>query len=391
MAKRRVGKTSKRETHPHRDEQSMGVASNEAGRHRAIVYRCGKPFRVSEENVSPEKTRASLKDVALLAGVDVSTASRILSGKTGQRVSDETRVRILDAARTLDYRPNALARGLRTAKTFTLGLVVPQFDNPVFSLAIRGAEAVAARRGYSVLIAHRDPDRIEAGTYERLAGTHRVDGLLAASLDDDRNLIEDLNATGVPFVLMNRSVGTAPSVALDTVNAARIGVEHLIGLGHRRIAHLAGRLEGFHGQARRAGDYGAREAAGLPADPALVEAAGYSVEGGAEAMRRLLKRCDPPPTAVLAATLVSATGAIGALHEAGIAIPREVSVIAIHDAPVAAMVYPALTTVQTPIEAMGETAADLLIDLIEGRIPAPPRLLPPMGLVLRQSTTHAPA
>jgi LacI family transcriptional regulator len=334
--------------------------------------------------------RVSLKDVAKLAGVDVSTASRILGGKPGQRISEEARARILEAAKSLQYQPNALARALRTARTFTLGLVVPQFDNPVFSLAIRGAEAAAARRGYSILIAHRDPDHIDAGTYERLAGTHRVDGLLAASLDDDRNLIEDLKAAQIPFVLMNRSVGTSPSVALDTESAARIGVEHLLALGHRRVAHIAGRLEGFNGQARLAGYYGALQAAGLPADPSLVEPAGYSVEGGAEAMRRLLTRCAPLPTAVLAATLVSATGAIAALHEAGISVPRQISVIAIHDAPIAAMVYPALTTVRTPLEAMGASAAELLIDLIEGGTPEAVRLLPPSGLSIRKSTAPPP-
>lgn len=334
--------------------------------------------------------RVSLKDVAKLAGVDVSTASRILGGKPGQRISEEARLRILEAAKTLNYQPNALARALRTARTSTLGLVVPQFDNPVFSLAIRGAEATAARRGYSILIAHRDPERIETGTYERLAGTHRVDGLLVASLDDDRNLIRDLEATQIPFVLMNRSVGTAPSVALDTESAARMGVEHLLALGHRRIAHIAGRLEGFNGQARLAGYYAALKAAGLTSDPALVEPAGYSVEGGAQAMRRLLARCAPAPTAVLAATLVSATGAIAALHEAGISLPGQISVIAIHEAPIAAMVYPALTTVQTPLEAMGAAAAELLIDLIEGQKPEPFRLLPPSGLVVRKSTAPPP-
>ncbi|TDR89015.1 LacI family DNA-binding transcriptional regulator [Enterovirga rhinocerotis] len=332
------------------------------------------------------RPRANLKDVAGRAGVDVSTASRVLANKPGQRVADETRQRILDAARDLDYRPNALARGLRTSRTFALGLVVPQLDNPVFSAAIRGAEMAAAALGYSLLISHRDPDRPMAGEYRRLAATHQVDGLLVASLDDDRNLIEELGETGVPFVLMNRHIDGMPGVALDSRQASRIAVEHLLDLGHRRVAHLAGRLGGFNGQARIAGYRDALEAAGIPFRPEFVEPAGYTVEGGADAMRRLLALPGPRPTGIVAATLVSATGGLAALHAAGIGVPDEVSVVAIHDAPIAAMVYPALTTIRMSTEEMGAKAAGLLVELIAGRSPEAPPLLPPEGLIRRQST-----
>lgn len=334
--------------------------------------------------------RSNLRDVAHLAAVDVSTASRVLTGSATQRVSDETRSRILEAARALDYRPNAIARGLRTARTSTLGIVVPQLDNPVFSSAIRGADLAARRLGYSLIIAHRDPGRAVEGEYRRLAGTHRADGLLVASLDEDRDLIDALRQTGIPFVLMNRHVGSAPAVALDSREAARIGVEHLLALGHRRVAHLAGRPGGFNGQARLAGYRAALAAHGAPADPAWIEPAGYTAEGGQRALRRLLARPGPLPSAILAATLVSATGAIAALHAARIRVPDEVSIVAIHDAPLADMVYPALTTVATPTAEMGARAAELLIGLIRGDAPPAPSLLPPAGLVLRGSTAPPP-
>lgn len=333
----------------------------------------------------PKPRPPNLRDVAAQAGVDVSTASRVLTG-AAQRVSEVTRARIVAAAEALDYRPNTLARALRTARTNTLGIIVPQLDNPVFFSAIHGAELAAAQRGYSLLIAHRDPGRAVAGEYRRLAATHHVDGLLVASLDEDRNLIEALDETGIPYVLMNRRIGDAPGVALDSEQAARVGTEHLLDLGHRRIAHLAGRLEGFNGRARLVGYRAALEARGVAFDDSLVEAAGYTVEGGAEATRRLLDRPAPRPTAILAATLVSATGAMASLHAAGIDIPRDMSVIGIHDAPVAAMVYPALTTVQTPIERMGARAAELLIALLSGETPPPVPLLAPDGLIVRGST-----
>ena len=337
-------------------------------------------------NAKDRPRRPGLREVAARAGVDVSTVSRVLSGDRAQRTSDATRIKIVEAARALDYRPNTLARALRTARTQTIGIVVPQLDNPVFSSAILGAEASAAAHGYSLLITHRDPKHPTEGEFERLAATHRVDGLLVSSLDDDRDLIASLEATGIPFVLMNRRLGSAASVALDSEESARLGTKHLLDLGHRRIAHLAGRLEGFNGRARLKGYEAALAARGIAPDPALVEAAGYTAEGGAAATRRLLAKEGPSPTAILAATLVSATGALSTLHEAGIAVPTAMSVVAIHDNPLAAMVYPALTTVATPIEEMGRRAAELLIALLDGCAPPSQLLLPPIGLIERAST-----
>lgn len=328
----------------------------------------------------------NLRDVAALARVDVSTASRVLSGDMSQRVGSETRKRIVEAAKEIGYRPNTVARALRTARSMALGIVVPQLDNPVFSSAIRGAERAAAARGYSLLITHRDPRRPTAGEYQRLAATHHVDGLLVASLDEDQNLIEALEETGIPFVLMNRRIGSAPAVALDTYEAARMGTEHLLDLGHRRIGHLAGRLEGFNGQARLLGYRAALEARGTAFEPDLVEPAGYTALGGRDAMARFLARASRRPTAVLAATLVSAAGALGALHQAGMAVPDELSIVAVHDAPFATMVYPQLTTVQTPVDEMGARAVELLMSLISGETPAEVPLLAPKGLIVRQSS-----
>jgi LacI family transcriptional regulator len=329
---------------------------------------------------------SNLRDVARLAGVDVSTASRVLSGSATQRVSSETRSRILEVARALDYRPNTLARGLRTARTFALGIVVPQLDNPVFSSAIRGAEVAARGLGYSLIISHRDPGYPVEGEYRRLTTTHRVDGLLVASLDEDRDLIGALEETGVPFVLMNRRIESAPSVALDSRQAAHIGADYLLDLGHRRIAHLAGRLEGFNGQERLAGYRAALEARGLDPNAMPVEPAGYTAEGGRRAMRAILAKSGARPTAILAATVVSAAGALASLHDAELAVPGDMSIVAIHDAPIAAMVYPALTVVQTPTEEMGARAVELLVALIRGDAPGPVTLLTPTGLIVRQST-----
>lgn len=332
--------------------------------------------------------RVTLADVARVAGVDMSTASRVLRGEAAQRVREETRERILKVAGELNYRANPLARGLRTARTSTLGIVVPQLDNPVFASAIRGAEMAAAALGYSLLISHREPGAT-ATTIAKISQTNRVDGLLVASLDDDEVLRTDLNAAQVPFVLMNRVLPGAPlSVVLDSRAAARKAVDHLVALGHRRIAHLAGREGGFNARQRLDGYRDGLAAAGISFDPALVAVAGYTAEGGAAAMSALLPQ---RPSAVLAATLVSAAGAMARLHEAGLRIPDDVSVVGLHDAPVAAMLYPALTCVAMPTEEMGRVAATALIRALNGEAPEPVAPLPPGALVVRASTGPAPA
>ena len=331
--------------------------------------------------------RSRLADVAKLAGVDVSTASRVLRGENNQRIRAETRERIIESARSLNYSPNTLAQGLRTSRSMSLGLIVPQLDNPVFASAIKGAEISAARHGYSLLIAHRESGATDA-VYHRLSHGNRVDGLLVASLDDDALLRNELESTRVPFVLLNRQLPGSPySVVLDSRAAASIAIDHLVELGHRRIAHLAGRPGGFNAGERLAGYRDGLAKHGLAFDPALVAIAGYTAEGGAEAMRRLLT---VRPTAVLGATLVTAAGAMATLHEVGLQIPRDVSVIGLHDAPVATMLYPQLTSVRMPTETMGEMASDMLIALVGGAKPKAIGPLPPDGLVCRASTGPAP-
>lgn len=331
--------------------------------------------------------RPRLSDVARMAGVDISTASRVLRGETNQRIRTETRERILESARSLDYSPNTLAQGLRTSRSLSLGLIVPQLDNPVFSSAIRGAERSAANRGYSLLIAHRESGSTDA-VYHRLSHGNRVDGLLVASLDDDSLLREELDSTRVPFVLLNRQLPGSPyCVVLNSRAAAAIAVDHLAELGHTRIAHLAGRPGGFNAGERLAGYRDGLQRRGIAFDPELVAVAGYTAEGGANAMLSILAL---KPTAVLGATLVTAAGAMAVLHDAGLQIPRDVSVIGLHDAPVATMLYPQLTSVRMPTELMGEIASDLLIDLVNGTVPEPVAPLAPDGLVRRASTGPAP-
>ena len=177
--------------------------------------------------------------------------------------------------------------------------------------------------------------------------------------------------------------GAALSVVLDSREAARKATEHLISLGHRRIGHLGGRPGGFNAQERLAGYRMALEAAGIAFDPTLVTMGNYTFNAGREAVRQLAKT---DATAIMAATLVSAAGAMAELRREGWRLPQEMSVIALHDAPFAEMLFPALSTVMMPTEEMGRVAADLLIQKLSGGDPEPVRALAPGRLIAREST-----
>lgn len=334
--------------------------------------------------------RPTIADVAASAKVDVSTVSRVLRDDPGQRVSAETRERIVRAARALRYAPNMIALGLRTARTRSIGIVVSQLDNLVIAAMILGASQAARERGYALLIAHAGDGVEEHEVYGRLAGQSRVDGLLAASVEPTAALLRTLEQVAVPAVVLNRSLPSGGRfVAMDNRAAARVAVAHLVALGHRRIAHLAGNATGFNGRQRLRGYRDALAEAGLPFDEALVVPTGYTPEDSAAAMRTLLAAPGPRPTAVFTATPISAAGALSVLHERAIKVPGDMSVVAVHDSPIAEMLHPPLSAVRLPVQEMGRRAAQALIAELEGEHDGGNVVLPPQQLVVRASTGPA--
>lgn len=330
---------------------------------------------------------ASLTDVARQAGVDASTVSRVLNGDAGHRVRQETRDRIVAAARGLGYRPNIIAKGLRTSRTFTLGVIVPQLDNPVFPQIIEGAEIGARDRGYTLLISHLGEGVRDNTLFERLAWMNHVDGLLVAALDVDETVTAVLDRTGSPYVILNQSAPHVGNyVVLDSLAAAKLAVSHLIGIGHQRIGHIGGRHGGYNSIGRLAGYRAALAQAHIPYDASLVAWGGFTQAGGRRALDEMFDVADSPPTAVFAATILSAAGAMTGLRERGLDIPEDVSVVAIHDSALAEALYPPLTTVRMPLDKMGYDAASGLIDIIEGKLRSLTLTLPPTSLVQRGST-----
>ncbi|MBO0884008.1 MAG: LacI family DNA-binding transcriptional regulator, partial [Mycobacterium sp.] len=229
----------------------------------------------------------------------------------------ETRERILTAARELGYRPNAAARSLRTARTGTLGLFLPDFTNPVYAQVITGAEAGASAHGAVLLTASSNVVGRDTRTYVELLGNGRVDGLLLAGDALTAGRQATLDSLGLPYLWVNRRMaGSHRSVVLDDGRAARIAVEHLAGLGHSRIAHLAGPPRADTARRRRSGYSAALKAVGLPREDSLIASADYTPHGGAAALITLMHSPDPP-TAVVVANVASAIGALSSARRNG--------------------------------------------------------------------------
>jgi LacI family transcriptional regulator len=335
--------------------------------------------------------QSTLKDVANLAQVSVPIVSRVLAGSPQVRVSTETRERILKAADSLAYRANSAAKSLKLRRTYTLALLLPDVGNPVSPEIVRGVEAGAHSFGYSAFTRHLDEMAVSERLYVKWLQEGRFDGLILATAQVEDSVIEDLVRSGLSFVLINRrEASTNRHVTVDDTAAARIAVKHLVELGHRKIAHLAG-LRMYDTALRRLKGYREELAAnGIAYDPSLVQEHSWNTwEAGRTAMTKLLQRSERP-TAVFAGNLMGAVGALSALKEAGVRVPAEISLIGLHDSPIAEVLYPPLTVVRMPLYEMGRCAAGMLINILEERPGRTPQVLPPDGLVIRRSTGPCP-
>jgi LacI family transcriptional regulator len=331
---------------------------------------------------------ASLKDIAQQAGVDPSTVSRVLNGDAIS-VRPETRARILKVAEQLDYVPNAVARSLRTRRSRTLALLVPDIANPFFPEVIYGAEGAARRAGYHIIVGNTDESYDNELEYVEVLRAQRVDGMILATAFTEDRLVPVLSRKRVPFVLVNRAVsGTTQYVAVDDRGLAMTAVRHLADLGHRRIAHITGPLFTATGIGRFHGYRQALNELDLPFRTEYVREGNFRLENGYEEARALLSLPDPP-TAVFAANDLVALGVMEAVRDAGLRVPEDVSVVGVNDIPLVSHLTPPLTTVHVPTREMGAAAVDMLLALLAGRFPSAPTILP-VSLVVRGSTAPAP-
>ncbi len=330
--------------------------------------------------------KVTIKDVARLSGVSPMTVSRVINAS--ERVRPDTRRRVEEAISALGYVPSRLARGLSRQRTGTLALIVPDVANPFFTLIVRGAEDVARRAGYRVLLCDTRADlTVEHEVIEEMLA-HRVEGIVIAPVNDRskadlRRLVE----FGVPFVLIDRTVpGVESDVVLgDSVSGARRLVEHLISLDHRRIGFIVESDQVSTARDRWKGYESALTAAGISVDPALVTQATADPRGGFEGMRRLLE-LESPPTAVFTVNNLVALGAIEAVRAAGLEVPDDIALVCFDDIEYASRLYPFLTVMEQPAEAFGAMGTQLLLDRIAGRGAERPRVVVlPAEFVVRKS------
>jgi LacI family transcriptional regulator len=312
-------------------------------------------------------TRTRLEDVARAAGVSKSTVSRVLSGDPTLSVRDATRERIRALAQELDYRPHPVARALATPATGALALLVPNLSNPAYVEIIRGAYRRAREHGYVLLCAEDFEDQEADEAFTELVDGGRVDGLLIASARPENRLLEALDRHWVPHVFVNRSVPGAPAnVTLDVARAARLAYEHLAGLGHTAIGHVAGPGDVQSARGREAAFVAAAAEHGHAAPP--VARGAFTPSGGAEAAERLLAG-HPEVTAVFTSSLAQAIGLLHVARGRGRAIPADLSVIAYDEVPVAEYLDPPLTTIAMPLSELGAAGVDILVGLLDGQTP----------------------
>lgn len=327
-----------------------------------------------------------MQDVAERAGVSQPTVSLVLGDNPEARVADATRERVLAAARELGYRPNLLARGLVRRRSYALGVVVPDLSNPFFADVVSGVQAVAAEEGYAVLLC--DGRHVPTGRHLEELRSRLIDGVILDAAGEAAVPPERLE--GLNLVLIDEPTGRWPGVASDAEEAGRIAAEHLLELGHRRLAFLgpASPAHGFRCRERGFARRLREEGIGIPSE--RLRRVPATAEGGVTGMTDLL-RLEEPPTGVFCADDMVAVGALKACLEAGVEVPGSVSLVGCDDVELARLITPELTTVHVPAREMGARAARLLVRRLEraGDADGPSRRLP-VRLVRRGTSGPAP-
>jgi LacI family transcriptional regulator len=327
-----------------------------------------------------------LKDVAAAAGVHPATASRALNEHTVGLLSPETAERVRQAADRLGYRVNRMARGLKTRRSFAIGMLIPDITNPFFPPIVKGAEDALAHAGYTLVLANTDND--EAKERLQLSGMlqSQVDGLIIATARRRGAAVEQLRSGPVPMVLVNRTIdrGGVSAVIPDDLGSMGLAVRHLHELGHRRIGHVGGPQDTSTGSRRAKGFAAVMHELGLPAGR-MVRANLFNEEEGRLAAAVLLER-EPTLTAIVAANDLLALGTLDAASEAGLRCPDDLSIMGMNDMPLSDRIQPPLSTVRVGEYELGRQAARVLLSHIESPGRRPETILIAPELIVREST-----
>jgi DNA-binding LacI/PurR family transcriptional regulator len=331
----------------------------------------------------------NLEDIARKAGVSRSTVSRVINND--RYVSAGVRERVMRVIEEENFQPNPAARTLVTRRTEIIGVVIPTTenvfftDNSYFPMLLAGLGGAAARRNYALLLWLGELTNKDEHWIRKIVNSRQVDGLVIASLTHDHPLFPRLLDVRMPLVMIDRPMqhdDRLSYVTIDNVHAAENVVKHLIATGRKRIAHITGQMEISDGRDRLLGYQNALKQAGIPVESDLIYYGKFTRTAGYLGMKYLAQFA---PDAIFAGGDTVAVGVLHAAHELGLRVPQDLSVVGFDDIDVARQALPQLTTMRQPVQLKGATAADLLIDLIEGKVTSPQHITLPTELVIRNS------
>lgn len=328
---------------------------------------------------------SNIREVARVAGVSVATVSRALSHP--EKVSEASIQKVKKAIEEVKYRPNMLARNFRSARSYSIVVLVPDIANPFFSLIIRSIEMQAQKRGYAVLLGDTQDSYSREKDYMKLVETRLADGLIQLRPHSPDS--PSPRALGLPHINLCGTEGTpGPCIRVDNVQAAKSMVDYLISLNHRRIGIVSGLRNNPHTIDRMKGYRMSLSEAGIEFDPQLVSEGEYTIWSGVNAANKLCTLKETP-TAIVCMNDEMAIGTIQSLKAHGFSVPGDVSVTGFDDIDYARYCDPPITTIAQPVEDMGRIAVDLLLRLIEGEELTEEQHVLPHDFIVRKSTAPA--
>lgn len=331
---------------------------------------------------------ASIKDVALKANVSTTTVSHVVNHT--RFVSEKVRHEVELAIRELNYVPSAVARSLKSKTTKTIGMLIPNCSNPYFAEIVRSVEDHCFGAGYALILCNTDDDPHRQAAYLQVISEKRIDGAIIISTGEDEDLLRLLKGLPIPTVLVDREISEVNCDLVETAHlqGALMATEHLVGLGHRRIACLAGPANLNSSAQRIEGWRTALAKSDLTAETSdLLWHSDFSSQGGFTTMQSIL-HSPQVPTAVFVCNDLMCIGAMSAAHQAGVRVPQDMSLIGFDDIELARFASPALSTIAQPKHRIGVTAVDMVLERIQGgRVEARQVILQP-ELIVRNSTAR---
>lgn len=330
----------------------------------------------------------TIKDVAQMAGVSVATVSRTLAEP--DKVSEKARKKVMDAVDASGYVANTLARNFRRRRSNMIVVLVPDIANPFFSNIIQGIERVASRHQYRILLGDTQGEQQREQGYADLVSQRQADAVICLGRNIPfryRKGRKTMDPDWPPFAMACEYHGEipVPTVCIDNVAAASDAVNHLLGLGHRRIGYINGPSESPLCEDRLQGYEQALQHAGLSLAPRLIKQGDFTLASGYACTTALLAEADPP-TALFCANDEMAIGAMQACHEAGLTLPADMSVVGFDDIAFAAYSHPRLTSVHQPRNRIGEQVMTMMLEMLAGNGPTESRIVLPHELVIRDSS-----